>query len=334
MNAISAQGIKALRCNQFGPPSTLAIENLPGTPPGEGKVTVRVEAAGINYPDALIIENKYQIKPPLPFTPGGEFAGVITAVGPGVTRFAVGQAVIGFTGWGAFAQAIEIEADRLFPMPEGVPFEVAGSFLMTYGTAWHALKDRAALAAGETVLVLGAAGGMGTASVELAKALGARVIAAASSPEKLEACLAHGADAVIDYEREDLRERIKALTDGRGVDVVCDPVGGRFSEAALRSTAWRGRFLVVGFAGGAIPSIPLNLPLLKGCSIVGVFWGEFLKRERAGVERDLEQLVELYRAGRVHPLVSRRFTLEQTPGALEDIAQRKAVGKWVVLPQA
>lgn len=246
--------MRAVRCNRFGPPSALAIEELPPLEAGPGEVVVQVRAAGINYPDVLIIEDRYQIKPPLPFTPGGEFAGVIARVGAGVGRFAVGQAVIGFTGWGGFAQEIAVQADRLFALPEGIPFEVAGSLLMTYGTAWHALKDRAALRAGETVLVLGAAGGIGTATVELAGALGARVLAAASSPEKRAACREHGADEVIDYEREDLRQRIKALTGGQGVDVVCDPVGGRFSEPALRSTAWRGRFLVVGFAGGAIPA--------------------------------------------------------------------------------
>lgn len=326
--------MRAVRCNRFGPPSELAIEELTSPEPGPGEVTVRVEAAGINYPDALIIQDKYQLKPPLPFTPGGEFAGVVTQAGAGVERFSAGQPVIGFTGWGAFAQEIVIAADRLFPLPEGVPFEVAGSFLMTYGTAYHALKDRAALAAGETVLVLGAAGGIGMASVELAKALGARVIAAASSPDKLQACREHGADETIDYERENLRDRLKELTGGRGVDVVCDPVGGRFSEPALRGTAWRGRFLVVGFAGGQIPSIPLNLPLLKGCAIVGVFWGEFLRRERAAVEADLQELVALYRAGRIRPLVSQRYALEDTPVALAAIMARQAIGKWVVAPQA
>lgn len=265
-------------------------------------------------------------------TLGGEFAGIITRVGAGVERFAVGQPVIGFAAWGAFAQEAVAAADSLFVMPEDIPFEVAGSFLMTYGTAWHALKDRGRLAAGETVLVLGAAGGIGTASVELVKALGARVIAAASSREKLAACAEYGADEGIDYEREDLRERLKALTGGRGIDVVCDPVGGRFSEPALRSTAWRGRYLVVGFAGGEIPRIPLNLPLLKGSSIVGVFWGDFLRRERSAVEADLRDLVALYRRGGIRPLISRRYSLDQVPRALEEIAQRKAIGKWVVVP--
>lgn len=324
--------MRAVRCNRFGPPSGLAVEDLPSPTPSAGEVVVQVKAAGINYPDSLIIQNKYQLKPPLPFTPGGEFAGIVTRIGPGVARFAVGQPVIGFAAWGAFAQEAVAAVDSLFAMPEDLPFEVAGSFLMTYGTAWHALKDRGCLARGETVLVLGAAGGIGTASVELAKALGARVIAAASSREKLAACTEHGADEGIDYEREDLRERLRALTGGRGIDVVCDPVGGRFSEPALRSTAWRGRYLVVGFAGGEIPRIPLNLPLLKGSSIVGVYWGDFLRRERPAVEADVRDLVALYRQGRIRPFISRRYSLDQVPRALEEIVQRKAIGKWVVLP--
>lgn len=301
--------------------------------PAPGEVVVRIEAAGINYPDSLIIQDRYQIKPPLPFTPGGEFAGVVTRAGSGAQRFAIGQGVIGFTGWGAFAQEIVIAEEHLFALPEGIPYEVAGSVLMTYGTALHALQDRGALTPGNTVLVLGAGGGIGIAAVELAKALGARVIAAASTPEKLAACLAHGADETIAYDNEDLRERLKALTGGHGVDVVCDPVGGRYSEAALRSTSWRGRFLVLGFAAGEIPRIPLNLPLLKGCSIVGVFWGEFLKRERPAVESDLRTLAGLYRAGRIRPLISRRIPLEGTALALGQIAQRQAIGKWVVVPQ-
>ena len=222
--------------------------------------------------------------------------------------------------------------DRLIPMPDNMPFEVAGSFLMTYGTCYHALKDRGQLAAGEMVLVLGAAGGIGIAAIEIAKALGGRVIAAASSADKLRTCREHGADDAIDYQSEDLRERLKVLTGGRGVDVVCDPVGGRFSELALRSTAWRGRFLVIGFAGGEIPKIPLNLALLKGCSIVGVFWGDFLRREPANSERDVHELVALYRAGRIRPLVSARYALEQTADALNALKERKVQGKVIVVP--
>ena len=324
--------MKALRCHRFGPPSQLVLEDIEPPVPAAGEVLVDVRAAGINYPDLLIIEDKYQIKATPPFSPGGEFAGVVAANGSGASRFRPGDAVIGFTGWGGFAQQAVVAEDRLFAMPEGLPFDIAGTLLMTYGTAWHALMDRAALAPGETVLVLGAAGGIGTACIELAKARGARVIAAASTPEKLEVCRQLGADHTIAYETEDLRERIKALTDGRGVDVVCDPVGGRFSEPALRSTAWRGRFLVIGFAGGDIPRIPLNLPLLKGCAIVGVFWGDFLRRERAAVESDLRDLAGLVQSGRIRPLLSRHCTLAETAAALTDFAQRKATGKWVVQP--
>ena len=324
--------MKAVRCLQYGEPETLVIEDIPAQLPKAGEVLVAVKAAGVNFPDALIIQNKYQFKPPLPFTPGGELAGVVTAVGDGVTTVRVGQSVIGFTGWGAFAEQVALPAAGLVPMPDGMPFDIAGSFLMTYGTVLHALKDRAQLKAGETVLVLGAAGGIGIAAIEIAKALGARVIAAASSADKLKACLDKGADAAIDYSSEDLRERLKALTGGRGVDVVCDPVGGRFSEPALRSIAWRGRFLVIGFADGEIPRVPLNLALLKGCSIVGVFWGDFVKREPAAAQADLQALAELYTSGRIAPLVSMRCTLEQTGEAITALMQRKVIGKAVVLP--
>ena len=324
--------MRAWLARRFGPPATLAVEDIPSPEPGAGEVRVRIHAAGVNFPDSLIIENKYQIKAPLPFTPGGELAGVVDAVGTGVTRFAPGQKVIGFTGWGAFAEEAVVPQERLVPMPDGMPFDVAGSFLMTYGTCWHALKDRGQLAAGETVLVLGGAGGIGIAAIEIAKALGARVFAAASSPEKLRTCREHGADETIDYEREDLRERIKALTGGRGVDVVVDPVGGRYAEPALRSTGWRGRYLVIGFAAGDIPKIALNLVLLKGSAIVGVFWGDFLKREPAQGERDVQELFALYREGRIRPLVSAHYPLEQAAEALAALTTRRAQGKVVIMP--
>jgi NADPH:quinone reductase len=302
--------MRAVLCKEFGPPETLVVENVPALRPSVGGVVVRVKAAGVNFPDSLIIQNKYQLKPPLPFSPGGEFAGVVSAVGEGVTRFARGQAVIGWTGWGAFAEEIAVAQERLIPMPEGMPFDVAGSFVMTYGTGYHALKDRGGVAAGETVLVLGAAGGIGMAAVEIAKALGARVIAAASSAEK----------------------RLKALTGGRGVDVVCDPVGGGYTEPALRSVAWRGRFIVLGFAAGEIPKIPLNLPLLKGFSIVGVFWGDFLRREPANGVSQLHDLVALYQTGKIRPLVSGRYALEETSDALHALTDRKVKGKVVIVP--
>jgi NADPH2:quinone reductase len=325
--------MKAVVCRAYGPPESLLVEDLPTPVPGAGQVLVEVKAAGVNFPDSLIIQDKYQLKPPLPFSPGSELAGVAKALGEGVTRYRVGQPVIGFTGWGAYAQAVVVPQERLIPMPEGMPFDVAGSFVMTYGTCWHALKDRAALQPGETVLVLGAAGGIGLASVEIAKALGAgAVIAAASSDDKLAVCREHGADHVINYTTEDLRERLKAIVGAGGVDVVCDPVGGRYAEAALRSTAWRGRYLVLGFADGEIPKIPLNLPLLKGNALVGVFWGEFVRREPARAASDLQALMALYREGKIRPLVYRRYPLEQAADALYALLKREVKGKAVIVP--
>ena len=324
--------MRAVLCKQFGPPETLVVEDVPALHPGSGQVVVRVKAAGVNFPDSLIIQDRYQLKAPVPFSPGGEFAGVVEKVGDGVTRFTPGEAVIGFSGWGAYAEEIAIPEERLIAMPDAMPFEIAGSFLMTYGTCYHALKDRARLAAGETVLVLGAAGGIGIAAIEIAKALGGRVIAAASSAAKLRTCREHGADETIDYETEDLRERLKAITGTKGVDVVVDPVGSTYSEPAFRSVGWRGRFLVVGFAGGAIPSIPLNLPLVKGSSIIGVFWGDFLRREPEHAHRDLADLVAMYRSGTISPLVSGRYTLEQASDALYALLERKVQGKIVIVP--
>jgi NADPH2:quinone reductase len=326
--------MRAVVCEQHGLPDTLIVEEVATPVPQHGEVLIKVEAAGVNYPDTLIIQDKYQFKPPLPFTPGGELAGVVTAVGEGVTRITSGQPVVGFTGWGAFAEYAVVPQDRVMALPDGIPFDIAGSFVMTYGTCHHALVDRAQLQVGETVLVLGAAGGIGMAAIEIAKALGARVIAAASSRDKLRTCIEHGADEVIDYETEDLRERIKAITQGRGVDVVCDPVGGRVSEPALRSTAWRGRYLVIGFAGGEIPRLPLNLPLLKGCSIVGVFFGDHLRREPDQGERHLRELIALYRDGRIKPLVSAHYTLDGTAEALDALMQRRVVGKVVIVPSS
>ena len=324
--------MKAVLCRQHGLPDTLELADLPSPQPGPGQVLIQVKAAGVNFPDTLIIQNKYQFKPALPFSPGGELAGTITAVGTDVKGYEVGHNVIAFTGWGAFAEEVVADAIKLMPMPAGMPFDIAASFVMTYGTSYHALKDRAALKAGETLLVLGAAGGVGLAAVELGKALGARVIAAASSDEKLAVCREHGADETINYTNEDLRERIKALTGGKGVDVIYDPVGGGYSEPALRSIAWRGRFLVVGFANGEIPSIALNLTLLKGCSIVGVFWGDFVKREPKSNARDLMELVGMMQAGTIKPLVSARYPLANAADALNAVMQRRVTGKIVLVP--
>ena len=323
--------MKAVRCMRHGPPEALVVQEIETPVPQAGEVLVEVKAAGVNFPDTLIIQDKYQFKPALPFTPGGELAGVVSAVGDGVTRVKPGQSVIGFTGWGAFAEQAIVRQEQLVPMPPGMPFDVAGSFLMTYGTCWHALKDRAQLQPDETVLVLGAAGGIGMATIDLAKALGARVIAAASSAEKVQACLAAGAHAGIDYGKEDLRERLKTLTGGKGVDVVCDPVGGKYSELALRSTAWRGRFLVVGFADGEIPRIPLNLALLKGCSIVGVFWGDFVRREPQAFAESAAQLRRWHAEGRLKPRVSETFPLLRAADALGRLASRQVIGKLVLL---
>src|SRR5690242_17761892 len=256
--------MKAVLCKQFGPPESLVVEELPSPKPGAGEVVVSVKAASLNFPDVLIIQNKYQFKPPLPFSPGSELAGVVKEVGADVRDVRSGDRVMAFTTYGAFAEEVKTEAARLLPLPQAMDFVTGAAFVLTYATSDHALRDRGALQVGETLLVLGAAGGVGLAAVEIGKALGARVIACASSAEKLEVCRSHGADATINYAAEDLRERVKALSDGRGVDVVYDPVGGAYSEPAFRSLGWRGRHLVVGFAAGEIPKLPLNLPLLKG----------------------------------------------------------------------
>ena len=323
--------MKAVLCKQFGPPETLVYEDIASPVAGKGEVVVTVKAASVNFPDVLIIENKYQYKPPLPFSPGSELAGVVKAIGEGVTRFKPGDKVIAFTGSGAFAEETCTEADRLIPMPEGMDFETAASFILTYGTSDHALRDRAALQPGETLLVLGAAGGVGIAAIEIGKALGAKVIACASSAEKLAVCKQHGADELINYSSEDLRGRIKEITGGKGVDVVYDPVGGAYTEAALRSTAWRGRLLVVGFAAGDIPKIPLNLTLLKGCSIVGVFWGDFTKREPREFLESISQLGKWYRDGKLKPHISATFPLEKAAEALKMMAARQVKGKVVLV---
>jgi NADPH2:quinone reductase len=291
-----------------------------------------VRAAGVNFPDALIVQNLYQFKPTPPFSPGGETAGEVLAIGEGVTRVKVGDRVIALTIWGGFAEQVLAKQEQVMPMPEGLSFEVAGSLLLTYGTCLHALRDRAQLQPGQTVLVLGAAGGIGIATIELAKAMGARVIAAASTAEKLATCRAQGADEVINYREQNLRDEVKRLTGGRGVDVVMDPVGGDYAELALRSMAWRGRYLVVGFTDGQIPRLPLNLVLLKGCAIVGVFWGDFIQREPQAAQVDLRDLIEMLAKGQIKPLISGRYSLQEAPQAILELSQRRAQGKLIVLP--
>ena len=322
--------MKAVLCKQYGPPDSLVVEELPSPRAGAGEVVVSVKAASVNFPDVLIIQNKYQFKPPLPFSPGSELAGVVKEVGAGVERFKPGDRVMAFTTYGAFAEEAKTEATRLVRLPEKMDFVTGAAFLLTYGTTDHALRDRAALASGETLLVLGAAGGVGLAAIEIGKALGARVIACASTEDKLAACRGHGADATINYATEDLRDRIRALTEGRGPDVVYDPVGGPYTEPAFRSIAWRGRHLVVGFAAGEIPRLPLNLALLKGASVVGVFWGDFARREPARFGQSVAQLARWYREGRLKPHVEETLPLEKAREALNRMAERKVKGKLVL----
>lgn len=325
--------MKAILCKAWGLPDTLVVEDLPDVIPGAGQVAIDVQAAGVNFPDVLIIQNKYQFKPELPFTPGGELAGTVRAVGDGVTQYKLGDKVIAFVGHGGFAQQISVPVQAVMPMPPGMDFDIAAAITLTYGTSHHAVVDRAQLKAGETMLVLGAAGGVGLAAIEIGKALGARVIAAASSDEKLEVCKAHGADATINYSTQDLREAVKAATGGKGPDVIYDPVGGIYAEPAFRSIGWRGRYLVIGFANGEIPKLPLNLTLLKGASLVGVFWGEFAKREPKANLAAMRELMGWLAEGKIKPHISGRYALADTPQALNDMAARKVTGKVVILPQ-
>jgi NADPH2:quinone reductase len=322
--------MKAVVCKQFGPPESLVLEELPSPRPGPGEVVISVKAASVNFPDVLIIQNKYQFKPPLPFSPGSELAGVVKEVGAEVREFRPGDRVMAFTTYGAFAEEMKTEATRLIPLAKPMDFVTGAAFLLTYGTSDHALRDRGALREGETLLVLGAAGGVGLAAIEIGKALGARVVACASSEDKLAVCRSHGADSTINYAAEDLRERVKALTDGRGVDVVYDAVGGPYSEPAFRSLAWRGRHLVVGFAAGEIPKLPLNLALLKGASLVGVFWGDFARREPRAFAQSIAQLGRWYAEGKLRPHVSQTLPLEQAPRAIQLLASRQAKGKVVI----
>ena len=324
--------MKAALCRQFGPPETLVIEDVPSPRPGAGEVVVTVKAASVNFPDVLIIQNKYQVKPPLPFSPGSELAGVVKEIGEGVTNAKRGDRVIAFASYGAFAEECLVPAARLVPMPAGMDFVTAASFLLTYGTSHHALRNRAATRPGETLLVLGAAGGVGIAAIEIGKVLGLRVIACASSEDKLAVCREHGADETINYASEDLREGIKRATGGKGVDVIYDPVGGAYAEAAIRSSAWRARYLVIGFASGDIPKIALNLPLLMERSLVGVYWGEWTRRTPAEFAAAVKELGEWYAEGKLNPHVSSQFPLAQTAAALNELAGRRAKGKVVIVP--
>ena len=310
-------------------------KELPTPEPGADEVLIEIEAASLNYPDLLIVQNKYQTKPPLPFVPGSEYAGVVVAVGPGVPHLRIGQRVACLTGTGGFATHVVAPAARCIPLPQGFSAVDAAAFIMTYATSHHALMDRAQLQSGETVLVLGAAGGVGTAAIQLAKVAGARVIAATSSEDKCALCRQQGADATINYSEHTpaggLREEIRRLTDGRGPDVIYDPVGADLAEPAFRSVAWRGRYLVVGFAGGPIPSLPLNLSLLKGASIVGVFWGEFAKREPQANARMMQALAGMYQQGQIKPVIDRSLPMSELPQAFAVMASRAVKGKLVLV---
>jgi NADPH:quinone reductase len=329
--------MKALLSTRVGPPEALELLDAPDPVAGEGEVVIAVKAAGVNFPDALIVEDKYQFKPERPFAPGGEVAGVVESVGAGVSNVKVGQRVIGSCGWGGFAEKLKLQAARVLPFPEAMPFDEASAFILTYGTSYYALKDRAHLQAGETVLILGAAGGVGVAAIELAKAMGARVVGAVSSEEKAEFAKACGADATVIYPPGAFaREQSKALSDafkqatGGGADVVYDSVGGDYCEPALRAMNWGGRYLVIGFPAG-IPTPPLNLTLLKSSSIVGVFWGASVAREPALHQANVRDLFKLYGEGKVRPRISKRYALRDGGQAIRALMDRSATGKLVVV---
>lgn len=322
--------MRAAVCKEYGsPPGSVVVDEVDAPTAGPGQVVVDVAACGVNYPDVLMLEDKYQFKPGLPFTPGGEIAGTVSALGDGVTGLAVGDRVAAVCGWGGMAEQVAVGAGAVVPVPDGVDLTVAAGFLTTYGTSHYALADRAQLQPGETLLVLGAAGGVGTATIELGKKMGARVIAAASTDEKLALCREVGADEVVNYGSGDLRAQLKELVP-QGVDVCYDPVGGDLAEKAVRSMAWGGRFLVIGFAAGDIPRIPLNLTLLKSCSIVGVFWGAFTGREPERNRANLDEILGWLAAGDLRPHISSTHPLTAAGDAVAELAERRATGKVVV----
>jgi len=324
--------MRAVLCEAWGGPDDLVVKTVPDLQPKPGEVVVKIRAAGVNFPDVLIIQKKYQVQPELPFSPGAEISGEVTAIGEGVTALRQGDRVAALCTTGGFAEEIALDANRCIKIPESLSFEVAAGFMLAYGTSWHAVRDRAALLPSETMLVLGAAGGVGLSAVEIGKAIGARVIAAASTDEKCAICREHGADETINYTTEDLREGIKRTCGKTGPDVIYDPVGGKFSEAAFRSIAWRGRHLVIGFANGEIPAIPLNLTLLKGASLVGVFWGSFTQREPQNHMKGISEMLGWMKEGKIKPRISKTYTLDEAPQALRDMAARKVTGKSVITP--
>jgi NADPH2:quinone reductase len=324
--------VKALLCREYGPIERLKVEDVPSPRPGANEVVVEVKASSLNFPDALLVQGLYQVKPPLPFSPGMELAGVVKDVGAGVRGFRSGDRVIASPGRGGFAEECLVAADRLYELPPGMDFDVASAFVLTYCTSLHALKDSARLQPGESLVILGAAGGVGTSAIEIGKAMGAKVIAAASSEEKLAFCRELGADETIDYDKSDLRQRILDLTAGKGADVVYDPVGGAYAEPALRATAWQGRFLVIGFASGVIPAVKLNLALLKERSIIGVYWGDWTQRDPEGQRQNVKQLAAWFAEKKIRPAVSERVSLEEAKAAMQRLLQRKVKGKVVVVP--
>jgi NADPH:quinone reductase len=324
--------MKALLCTRAGSPDDLIVGDLPEPVAGQGQAVVRIETAALNFFDLLIIAGQYQYKPEFPFSPGAEFAGTVESVGPGVAGFAQGDRVIGYSGWGAARQKLAISADKLIKMPPGLDADRGAGLIVTYGTSYYALKDRAGLTPGETLAILGASGGTGLAAVELGKLMGARVIACASSDEKLEFAKEHGADHGLNYASSDLRDGLKTLGGEHGIDVVYDPIGDRYAEPALRSLAWYGRYLVVGFAAGQIPKLPLNLVLLKGCDVRGVFWGSWTQREPAAHRANTADLVRWCAEGKLSAHVHAAYPLAEAAQALKDIAGRKVMGKVVLKP--
>jgi NADPH:quinone reductase len=326
--------VKALLCREYGPIDRLKVEEIPSPRPGPNEVVVEVKASSLNFPDALLVQGLYQVKPPLPFSPGMELAGTVKEVGTGVRGIQPGDRVLASPGRGGFAEECLVSADRVSPLPPGMDFETGSAFVLTYCTSLHALRDCGHLQPGETLVVLGAAGGVGTSAIEIGKTMGAKVIAAASSEEKLAFCKKLGADETIDYEKADLRQRILDLTGGKGADLVYDPVGGAHTEAALRATAWRGRLLVIGFASGVIPAVKLNLALLKERSLVGVYWGDWTQHDPQGQQRNVVQLAAWFAEGRIKPAISERVSLAEAPAAMTRLVQRKVKGKVIVVPGA
>ena len=324
--------MRALVCKDFAPYDQLKVEDVPEPDLGEGMVMIDVKAAGVNFPDILLVEGKYQMKPPTPFVPGMEAAGIVSKLGDKVQGVTEGQRVIVATMLGAFAEKVPAHFSQIVPMPDSMSFEEGAALTTIYGTSYHALKDRAKLKEGETVLVLGAAGGVGIATVQLAKAMGAKVIAAASSDEKLAFARDNGADETVNYTTEDLKAKVKELTEGKGVDVVYDPVGGDFSEAALRASGWDARYLVVGFAAGPIPKIPLNLALLNSRNIMGVFWGAWVGREPKANAQNMKEIFDFFEAGKLKPQISASYALDDVQKAFEDLMERRVKGKVVLTP--